>query len=320
MVDIVVVGSLNMDLVVSVDRMPQPGETVPGRDFRTIPGGKGANQAAAAALLGKDVAMVGRVGDDAFGPQLVDNLKRQGVNTAHVQLDKGAATGTAMITVDEMGQNSIVISAGANGRVAREDIDRLDGLLSQAKYLLLQFEIPLDTVQYAMERAHSHGVPVVVNPAPARVVSPAFLSQVDYLIPNESEASLLSGVQVRDLGSAEEAARRLRHSGVPVVMLTLGENGALLASEDKVCHVPAHRVQAVDTTAAGDALIGGLAAALVSGYSLEEATRYATCAGTLAVTRFGAQTSLPSAAEVEALYHRAPAAQRGSRGANACRR
>ncbi len=312
MAHIIVVGSLNMDLVVRVERMPHPGETVPGRDFQTIPGGKGANQAAAAALLGSSVAMVGRVGNDAFGPRLVENLKRKGVNTEHVQLDDRAATGTAMITVDETGQNSIVIASGANGCLVREDIDGLDSLFRQARFLLLQFEVPLDTVQYAMDKAHRHGVQVVLNPAPARPVPPQFLSGVDYLIPNESEASLLSGVQVRDTASAEEAARRLLSYGVPVVILTLGENGALLASGPELLHVPARRVAAVDTTAAGDAFIGGLAAALVGGYALQDAVRYATCAGTLAVTRFGAQTSLPRAGEVEALYHQGPAV--GSEG------
>lgn len=314
MADIVVIGSLNMDLVVRVARMPQPGETVPGRDFQTIPGGKGANQAVAAALLGGSVAMVGRVGNDAFGSELINNLRRQGVDISHVQLEDDAATGTAMIMVDEMGQNSIVVAAGANGRLAREDVDGLERLLSQAKYLLLQFEVPLDTVQYATEKAQSHGVKVVLNPAPARPVPPQFLSRVDYVIPNESEASLLSGVQVHDLASAEEAARRLQGYGVPVVILTLGEKGALLVTGEKVCHVPAHRVEAVDTTAAGDAFIGGLAMALVQGYPLEEAVRYATCAGTLAVTRFGAQTSLPSAKEVQALYSKAPSIQSNGQG------
>jgi ribokinase len=315
MPDIVVVGSLNMDLVVRVARMPRPGETIPGRDFQTIPGGKGANQAAAAARLGGRVAMVGRVGNDAFGPPLIENLKRLGADTGHVHLDGAAATGTAMIVVDDAGQNSIVIAAGANGCVGREDVDRIDRLLSRAQCLLLQFEVPLDAVQYAMERARGHGVKVILNPAPARSVPPGFLSGVDYLIPNESEASLLSGIQVRDLASAEEAACRLQSDGGPVVILTLGERGALLVSRETVCHVPAHRVEAVDTTAAGDAFIGGLAMGLVQGYPLEEAVRYATCAGTLAVTRFGAQTSLPSAEEVWTLYNQAPAVRLDGQGA-----
>jgi ribokinase len=303
MTDIVVVGSLNMDLVVCVARMPQAGETVPGRDFQTIPGGKGANQAAAAARLGGQVAMVGRVGNDAFGLASIENLGCQGVDTSHVALDDQAATGTAMILVDQIGQNSIVVAAGANGCVDRQDVDRLDGLLAQARYLLLQFEVPVETVQYAINKARGYGVQVLLNPAPAQPISPHFLAQVDYLVPNETEASVLSGIEVQDRASAEQAAQKLLADGVPVVIITLGERGALFATKDRVDHVPARRVKALDTTAAGDAFIGGLVVALVKGFSLQEAVRYATCAGTLTVTRFGAQTSLPSAQEVQAFYN-----------------
>jgi ribokinase len=302
MADIVVVGSLNMDLVVKVARMPRAGETVSGRDLQTIPGGKGANQAAAAARLGGWVAMVGRVGDDAFGPRLVENLDRQGVDTRCVRLDAAAATGTAMILVDNSGENSIVISAGANGRVGRQDLDGAEGLLAQARILLLQFEVPLDAVAQAMAIARRCGVRVVLNPAPAYPIAPELLAGADFLVPNESEASLLTGMEVQDLPSAEAAARKLRALGVPVVIITLGEKGALLVEDGRSVHVPARAVQAVDTTAAGDAFIGGLAVALVRGLPLAEAVRYAGCAGTLAVTRFGAQTSLPSAEEVQAFY------------------
>ena len=176
MADIVVVGSLNMDLVVKAPRMPLAGETIPGEDLQFIPGGKGANQAAAAARLGSPVAMVGRVGDDAFGPQLIENLDRQGVETSHVVVDDRAATGTAMIIVDDTGENSIVISAGANGRVNRRDMDRAEGLLSRARVLLLQFEVPLETVEYAVEMAARHQVKVILNPAPARPVPPEILA------------------------------------------------------------------------------------------------------------------------------------------------
>jgi ribokinase len=302
MADIVVVGSLNMDLVVKVARMPRAGETVPGHDLQTIPGGKGANQAAAAARLGGQVTMVGRVGADAFGPTLLENLKGQGVDASHVTMDGSAATGIAMILVDDDGENSIVISAGANGRVNREDIDRAEGLWSRARLLLLQFEVPLETVAYAAEVAARHQVKVILNPAPARQVSPELLARVNYLVPNETEASFLAGVKVRDVASAEAAARQLLANGVPVVIMTMGEKGALLVTDEQAVHVPARQVTAVDTTAAGDAFIGGLAVALVKGFPLEEAVRYATCAGTLAVTRFGAQTSLPSAEQTQALY------------------
>ena len=304
MAEILVVGSLNMDLVIKADRMPLPGETIPGHGFQTIPGGKGANQAVAAARLGGQVAMAGRVGDDDFGIALVENLSLQGVDTSPVQVDGEAATGIALIIVDQRGENSIVVAGGANLRVSPKDVDALAGLWPRAKLLLLQFEVPLETVSYAMAKAAHHGVKVILNPAPARVVSPQLLSQADYLVPNEIEASMLTGVEVRDLASAEEAARKLLGYGVPVVIVTLGEKGALVVTGEQVVHVPAWQVDAVDTTAAGDAFNGGLAAALLQGFDLKEAVRYATCAGTLAATTFGAQTSLPTAGEVQAFYRR----------------
>lgn len=305
---ILVVGSLNMDLVVQVERMPVGGETVSGGDLKLIPGGKGANQAAAAARLGATVAMVGCVGDDAFGPGLIDNLRRQGVATGHVRTVAHCATGTAMIVVDRAGQNSIVVSAAANERLGREEIDALQPLWPQVGILLLQFETPTDTVLYAARMARRHGIQVILNPAPARPISPELLAHVHYLVPNESEATLLTGIDVRNVPSAERAARQLLGQGVPVVIVTLGASGALLCTADGTVHVPARKVQAVDTTAAGDAFIGGLAAALTEGLPREEAVRYATLAGTLAVTRLGAQTSLPSAAEVQALVAAGPAA------------
>jgi len=302
MPDIVVVGSLNMDLVIGVPRMPLAGETIVGRDLQTIPGGKGANQAAAAAKLGGRVAMVGRVGDDVFGPRLIENLRRQGVDADAVRIDGGAATGVALIMVDETGENSIVVSAGANGRVSVEDVASAEGLIGGARLLLLQHEVPLETVAHAIEMAARHGVQVILNPAPAHSVSPELLSKVDYVVPNETEARTLTGVEVEDVVTAEVAARKLLDHGVPVVIITLGEQGALLVTEGGASHVPARQVEAVDTTAAGDAFIGGLAAALVKGLPLPEAVRYATCAGTLATTVFGAQTSLPSADRVQEFY------------------
>ena len=302
MPDIVVIGSLNMDLVIGVPRMPLAGETIQGRDFQTIPGGKGANQAAAAAKLGGQVAMVGRVGDDVFGPGLIENLNRQGVDTGAIKIDSEAATGVALIIVDEAGENSIVVSAGANGRVSIEDVAGIEGLLRQARLLLLQHEVPLATVAYAIDMAARHRVRVILNPAPAQPVSPELLSRVDYVVPNESEARILTGLEVKDLTTATAAGRRLLDYGVPVVIITLGEQGALLVTEQGTSHVPARQVKAVDTTAAGDAFIGGLAAALVKGFPLREAVRYATCAGTLATTVFGAQTSLPSEARVQEFY------------------
>jgi len=298
---IVVVGSLNMDLVVRVDRMPAPGETIRGHDFHTIPGGKGANQAAAISQLGGQVAMVGHVGDDAFGPQLVGNLQARGVDTRYVSAVAGVATGTALIMVDSQGENSIVIAPGANALVSPQDIDACDDLLRQAEYLVLQCEIPLETVSYAIRRAAQHGVRVVLNPDPARDLPRELLRGVHYLVPNESEAESLCGRKVYDADTARQAARQLHAQGVPVVIITLGSQGALVLTDDETFQMPAPQVRVVDTTAAGDAFVGGLVVSLSRGLSLREAVRYAVCAGAVAVTRFGAQTSLPAHAEVQSL-------------------
>ncbi len=300
--DIVVIGSLNMDLVVKAPRAPEAGETIRGREFHMVPGGKGANQAAAAARLGGQVAMSGRVGGDAFGPVLIENMARQGVDTSHISIDQEASSGVAVITVDDTGENRIVISAGANGRVSKSDVDRVEELFRNARLLILQFEIPMEVVDYAIEKAAQYSVQVILNPAPATTVSPEFLGRVDWLVPNETETKILTGVDVSDLSSAERAAKQFLSHGVRQVVITLGERGALLVTQGQVSHVPARKVEAVDTTAAGDAFIGGLAVALVQGCPHVEAVRYATIAGTLAVTRFGAQTSLPSQEEVQGCF------------------
>ena len=310
--DIVVVGSLNMDLVVKTERMPRPGETVSGEGFETIPGGKGANQAAAAARLGGQVEMVGRVGADAFGPVLLDNLRSQGVGAAHVTPDPVAASGIAMIIVDAHGENSIVVAAGANGQVSMADLQAARGLLAQARYLLMQLEIPLPVVRAAIDLARELGLKVILNAAPALKVPADFLQGVYCLVVNESETQAITDIAVTDLAAAREAGRMMLGFGIPVVIITLGAQGALLTMRGpegapalgaaSAHHVPARPVKVVDTTAAGDAFIGGLTVALLKDFPLVEAVRYATCAGTLATTVLGAQTSLPSAAQVQAFY------------------
>jgi ribokinase len=302
MADIVVVGSLNMDLVVQVERMPAPGETLRGGDLQTIPGGKGANQAAAAQRLGCEVAMVGRVGADAFGPQLKNNLQDQGVDVTHVQIDDQAASGTALILVERNGENSIVISPGANGQLGTQDVARSRDLIEAARILLLQFEIPLQAVSAAIRVARQRGVRIILNPAPAQQVLPELLAKVDILAPNESELHILTGMKTDSLQAVEQAACKLLDMGVPAVVVTLGAQGALLATSDKVRHVPGIRVEVVDTTAAGDAFIAGLATALLQDYDLEQAVQYANCAGALATTKFGAQPSLPNAVEVTSCF------------------
>jgi ribokinase len=304
MSDILVVGSLNADLVVRAPRFPAPGETISGEDLAIIPGGKGAHQAVATARQGAQVSMLGRVGSDSFGPTLTDNLQQNHVDTAYVLADS-SATGTAIIVVDTNGQNSIVLSPGANGKVTPADVDAFP--FQGVDMLLLQFEIPLETVIHAASVAHQNGLRVILNPAPARPIPDSLLADVDILVPNEGELQLLTGMLVTDAASAETAAKTLLTKGVRTVIVTLGEKGALLVTSEQMRLVPSFKVEVVDTTAAGDAFIGGLAPALLKGKSLEEAVRYGNASGALATTKFGAQPSLPTQDEVEHLMSlRAP--------------
>ena len=297
MLDILVVGSLNADLVVRVPRFPQPGETISGSDLQIIPGGKGANQAVAAARQGTSVSMLGRVGNDSFGPELINNLKQNNVDTFHVQIDPQAATGTAIIVVDSNGQNNIVLSPGGNGQVSPADVNMVSFL--DYKLLLLQLEIPIETVLAAAQRARESGLRVLLNPAPARSLPDELISLSDFILPNETELSLLTNQPVHDIASAEKAARILLERGAQNVIVTLGANGALIVSGQEVIHVSTYQMNVVDTTAAGDAFIGGFASALLQNKALEVAVRYACACGALATTKFGAQPSLPTKSEVE---------------------
>jgi ribokinase len=290
---IVVVGSLNMDLVVRSPRHPQPGETLLGSEFHTFPGGKGANQAVAAARLGGQVKMIGRVGADAFGKSLIQTLANDGVDTGQVK-QIGAATGVALITVDAAGQNTIVVVPGANGELSPPDVLAAESAFEGASVVVMQLEVPLLTVIYAADLAHRHGARVILNPAPAQQLGSTLLKQVDVLIPNQPEAALLTGDAL-----AGEAAQRLLASGVHSVVVTLGRDGVLIVEGETETHLAAHRVSVADTTAAGDAFVGAFAVALAEGRSTREAAAWGNAAGALAVTRSGAQPSLPTRAELE---------------------
>ena len=300
MARIAVIGSLNMDLVVRAPRIPKPGETILGADdLQMIPGGKGANQACASARLGAEVAMVGRVGDDTFGEQLINSLKKGGVDTQHITRDSEASTGIALIVVEEGGQNSIVVSSGANGRVTPSDVSRAEAVIRSADLILLQLELPLPAVIKAAQCAKNHEVKVILNPAPAQQLPEELLSLTDILIPNETEAAMLSGCNVDTDDGIRQAASRLRQSGVKTIIMTSGNRGASLITENEIEHFPAFPVEPVDTTAAGDAFVGSFAVAFAEGRPLAEAVKFGNAAGALASTKPGAQPSMPGRDDLE---------------------
>ncbi|NDI86496.1 ribokinase [Undibacterium crateris] len=295
---ICVVGSVNMDLVFRTPRMPAVGETLHGHEFRQIPGGKGANQAVAAARQGADVRFIGAVGDDGFGDFSQQSLSADGISLTHLSRIPGVATGVAGILVEDNGSNSIVLAAGANASLTPAHIDAAAADIRAAQILLCQLETPLDTVTRAIATARAAGVKVILNPAPAQDLSPALLAQVDYLILNETEAGQLSGIAVTDNASAQAASEKLLAMGVGQVLLTMGGHGALITQAGQSQFIPAIRVDVVDTTAAGDTFVGAFAVGIANGLSLLEASQEAQYTAALTVTKLGAQTSIPQRAEV----------------------
>ncbi|MBN2290778.1 MAG: ribokinase [Pirellulales bacterium] len=296
---IVVVGSVNTDMVVKGDKIPAPGETVTGGRFVMVPGGKGANQAVAAARLGADVTLVAKVGDDVFGEESIQGFAKEGIITDHILRDPQNATGVALILVDAGGENSISVAPGANFALTPDEVEAALAKIGPADIVLLQLEVPMETIQRAAELAHKAGAKVVLDPAPAAPLSSELLKSVDYLTPNETEAQLLTGLEVRDETTARAAADKLLVDGARQVIVTLGSAGSLLSDGTTTSMVTCPKVDARDTTAAGDAFNGGLACALARGESLEEAVRQASHVGALAVTKLGAQPSLPTAEELE---------------------
>lgn len=296
---ITVVGSLNMDLVVNTERIPRPGETVMGRGFKQVPGGKGANQAAAAARLGASVTMIGCVGRDDMGSFLLDSLRRDGADTGHVFQRESVPTGVAAIIVEDSGNNSITVAPGANYALAKEDITGKKQVIQQAAILLTQLETKLETVEEALRLAKEAGKLTILNPAPAAALSENILKNADILTPNETELEVLSGLSARTEEGVVEAARSLIRQGAGQLVVTLGEKGCIHVTQENAKLYPAYPVKAVDTTAAGDSFNGALAVYLDEGRGLEEAIAFATKVGAMTVTREGAQTSLPHREEVE---------------------
>jgi len=290
---IVVVGSANTDMVVKSPRIPGPGETVIGGEFLLAAGGKGANQAVAAARLGADVTFVACLGNDIFGNQAIVGYQHEGIDTTYIVRDPEAASGVALIIVDAHGENSIAVASGANARLSAADVERAADRICQADLLLVQLEVPMGAVRKAIELAHNAGVPVILNPAPAQEIDPGLLRMVTLATPNEHEIRVVVGRQDQDA-----AISAMLEAGTQTVLVTIGKQGVIWASEATRTRVPAFEVQAVDTTAAGDAFNGGLACALGRGEPIEDAIKYANAVAALSVTRMGAQPSLPTAEQV----------------------
>lgn len=299
MSQLIVLGSVNADHVLQVPSFPRPGETLHGHNYQVIPGGKGANQAVAAARLGADIGFIACVGDDSFGQNIRQAFAQDGMDISAVHMIDNTPTGIAMIQVSESGENSICIAAAANDGLTSEIVEQHGEKIEQAKYLLMQLETPLAGIELAASIAKAQGTQVVLNPAPARSLPGALLAMVDIITPNETEAELLTGVAVTDAGSAAKAAQVLHDKGIATVMITLGSKGVYLSEQGTGKIIPGFKVQATDTTAAGDTFNGALVTALLEGQTMDNAIVFAHGAAAISVTRFGAQTSIPSRDEVE---------------------
>jgi len=294
---ITVIGSLNMDLVITTPKVPVMGETVLGSGFMTVPGGKGANQAVAAAKLGGNVTMIGCVGSDTFGEELLNNLRRNSVDTSHMRMLDGVPTGIAMIVVNE-GNNFIIVDPGANYQLAPQMIDSVEDLIKESCIMVAQLEIPLDTVERAIDIAKRNDVKVLLNPAPAIKLEDSLLAKVDILTPNETECEIITGISIKSVEDAKNAVAYLMNKGVENVIVTMGGNGVVYNSGNKIIHKTVPNVKVVDTTAAGDSFSGALAVALSQGKTIDEAVDFGNIVGTLTVLKKGAQTSLPTMEDV----------------------
>lgn len=297
---ITVVGSSNTDMVVKADRLPGPGETILGGTFYMNPGGKGANQAVAAARLGGNICFICKTGNDIFGKQSLQLFKEEGINTSYIISDTNLPSGVALITVDKDGENCIVVASGANAALLPLDLLPAGELISRSAMILMQLEIPIETVSHVAAFAFEKNIPVILNPAPARMLPDNLFNYISILTPNKKEAEMLTGIRIVNIQSAEEAAQKIVEKGVKTAIITLGSEGALVLHNNVFTQIPACLVNTVDTTAAGDTFNGALAVALSDGMNITEATAFGCKASAISVTRMGAQASIPFKWEVDA--------------------
>jgi len=298
---IVVIGSCNTDMVVKANRLPVPGETILGGTFFMNPGGKGANQAIAASRLGADVTFISKVGYDLFGLQAMEIYKSEKINTDYVFTDPTKPSGVALISVDSSGENCIIVASGANQSLSPDDIDKAKSKIQEADIVLMQLEIPMQTVEHAVALAYSYGTRVILNPAPAAALSNDLLKKVYVVLPNRIETEMLSSIKVTDENSAYRAAKAISGKGIENVVITLGREGAFVKEGENFIKTPATEVETIDTTGAGDVFCGAVSVYLSEGHSLIESVRFANAAAAIAVTRIGAQTAIPYRAEVKVL-------------------
>lgn len=298
MKNICVIGSLNMDLVVNVDTMPKPGQTLLGGNFKEVPGGKGANQAVAMARLEGNVSMIGKVGNDGFGKTLIEALNNDNVNTDHIHT-ANCSTGVAFITVDKNAQNAIVVAPGANFEFAKDDIDKNIDCIKNSDIVVIQLETPLETVKYALQVAKDLNKYTILNPAPAVKLDNEIIKNVDLLTPNETELEIISKIKIENEDDINIAAKKMIEKGVKELIVTLGSKGSLYINKEKSFFKSAYKVEAVDTTAAGDSFTGALAVALSNNKTMEDAMDFASKVGALSVMKEGAQSSLPTLKDVD---------------------
>lgn len=299
--NIIVVGSSNTDMVINADHLPVPGETIMGGSFMMNFGGKGANQAVAAARLNGNVHFIAKIGKDLFGKRSIEQYEDEGIHVEQIYSDPVLPSGVALIIVDANGENSIVVASGANSSLSPEDIKKAHSVIEKGDIMLIQLEIPIETVEYAAHLAKEKGIKVILNPAPARALSDRLLKNLYMIIPNETEAEILSGVKVTDWESAQKAADIIHAKGANIVVITLGSKGALIKEEGQYHKVPVPKMKAIDTTAAGDTFCGAVCVALTENMSVLDAVKFANKCASITVTRMGAQSSLPYRREIDVL-------------------